>query len=44
MAKNAGDILYAVLALWMTGFLAPTLSTLRIAFLAALFCVGIEFL
>ena len=44
MAKNAGDIPYAVLAFWMFGFLAPTLSTLRIAFLAALFCVGIEFL
>ncbi len=44
LAKNAGDILYAVMAFWLAGFLFPRLPTLRIAFIAGGFCFGIEFL
>ena len=44
MAKNAGDVLYATLIYWLIGLLAPTLSTLRTATIAILFCFGIEFL
>jgi hypothetical protein len=44
MAKNTGDVLYATLAFWLIGFFAPTLTTLRVAIVTTLFCVGIEFL
>ena len=44
MAKNAGDVLYATLTFWLIGFFAPTLSTLRTALIATLFCFSIEFL
>ena len=44
LAKNAGDILYAVMVFWLIGFFFPRLSTARTALAAALFCFGIEFL
>ena len=44
LAKNAGDVLYAVMAFWLVGFLFPRLPTLRAALAAVLFCFGIEFL
>lgn len=44
MAKNAGDVLYAVLAYWLAGLCAPRLSSIRVALIAGLFCFGIEFL
>ena len=44
LAKNAGDVLYAVMAFWLVGFLFPRLSTARAALAAGLFCFGIEFL
>jgi hypothetical protein len=44
LAKNAGDILYAVMAFWLVGFLFPRLPTRHAAFAAGLFCFGIEFL
>ena len=44
LAKNAGDVLYAVMAFWLVGFLLPRLSTLRAALAAGLFCLGIELL
>ena len=44
LAKNAGDVLYAVMAFWLVGFLFPRLSTFRAALIAGLFCFGIEFL
>jgi len=43
LAKNAGDILYATMAFWLAGFLAPTLPTRRAAIYATLFCFAIEF-
>jgi len=42
LAKNAGDVLYAVMAFWLVGFLFSRLSTLRAALIALLFCFGIE--
>ena len=44
LAKNAGDVLYAVMAFWLAALLFPRLSTLRAALAAGLFCFGIEFL
>jgi hypothetical protein len=44
LAKNTGDVLYAVMAFWLVGFLFPRLSTVRAALAAGLFCFGIEFL
>ncbi len=44
MAKNAGDVLYAVMAYWLLGLLLPRLSPLRVALLTFLFCLGIELL
>ena len=44
LAKNVGDILYAVMAFWLIGCFCPRLSTLRSAQAAVLFCFGIEFL
>jgi len=44
MAKNAGDLLYATMAFWLTGFLVPYLSTISTALIATLFCFSIEFL
>lgn len=44
LAKNAGDILYAVMAFWLVGFLFPRLSTSCAALAAGLFCFGIELL
>jgi hypothetical protein len=44
LAKNAGDILYAIMAFWLVSFLFPRLSTRHAAFAAGLFCFGIEFL
>ncbi len=44
LAKNTGDVLYAVMAFWLVGFLFPRLSTFRAALIAGLFCFGIELL
>ena len=44
LAKNAGDILYAVMAFWLVGLFFPALATARAALSAALFCFGIELL
>ena len=44
LAKNAGDVLYAVMAYWLLGFCFPRLSPAYTALAAALFCFGIEFL
>ena len=44
LAKNAGDILYAVMAFWLVGLLFPRLPTFRAALAAGLFCLGIELL
>ena len=44
LAKNAGDVLYAVMAYWLLGLCFPRLSPLRTAVAAGLFCFGIEFL
>ena len=44
MAKNAGDVLYAVMAYWLVGFCFPRLSPVRTAFAAGVFCFDIEFL
>ena len=44
LAKNAGDVLYAVMAYWLLGLGFPRLSSLRTALAAGLFCFGIEFL
>ena len=44
LAKNAGDILYAVMVFWLIGFFFPRFSTVRTALAAMLFCFGIEFL
>lgn len=43
-AKNAGDVLYAVMVYWLLGLCFPRLSPARTAFAAGLFCFGIEFL
>ena len=44
LAKNAGDVLYAVMAYWLLGLCFPRLSPARTALAAGLFCFGIEFL
>ena len=44
MAKNAGDVLYAVIAYWLAGFCFPRLSPVRTALAAGVFCFAIEFL
>ncbi len=44
MAKNAGDVLYAVMIYWLLGLFLPRLSPRRRALGAFLFCLGIEFL
>ena len=44
LAKNAGDVLYAVMAFWLVGFLFPRLPTFRAALAAGLFCFAIEML
>lgn len=44
MAKNAGDVLYAVMAYWLLGLCFPRLPPARTALAAGLFCFGIEFL
>ena len=44
MAKNAGDILYAVMAYWLVGFCFPRLSPVRTALAARVFCFAIELL
>ena len=44
MAKNAGDVLYAVMVYWLLGLFWPRLPALRLALLSLLFCFGIEFL
>ena len=44
LAKNAGDVLYAVMSFWLAGFLFSRLSTSRAALAAGLFCLGIELL
>lgn len=44
MAKNAGDVLYAVMAYWLVGVCFPRLSPVRTALAAGVFCFAIEFL
>ncbi len=44
LAKNAGDVFYAVMTFWLAGFLFPRLPTFRAALAAGLFCFGIELL
>ncbi len=44
MAKNAGDVLYAVMVYWLLGLCLPRLSPLRVALGTLLFCLGIELL
>ena len=44
LAKNAGDVLYAVMAYWLLGLCFPRLSPAYTALAAGLFCFGIEFL
>ena len=44
LAKNTGDVLYAIMMFWLVGFLFPRLSTFGAALAAGLFCFGIEFL
>ena len=44
LAKNAGDVLYAVMAYWLFRLLSPRLSPRGTALAAGVFCFGIEFL
>lgn len=44
MAKNAGDVLYAVMVYWLLGLFLPRLSPRRRALGTLLFCLGIELL
>lgn len=44
MAKNAGDVLYAVMVYWLLGLCFPRLPPARTALAAGLFCLAIEFL
>lgn len=44
MAKNTGDVLYAVMVYWLLGLLLPRRSPLHLALGTLLFCLGIEFL
>lgn len=44
LAKNAGDVLYAVMAYWLLGLCFPRLPSARTALAAGGFCFGIEFL
>jgi hypothetical protein len=41
LAKNAGDALYATMAFWGFGFLAPQARTSRVALAAAAFCFAV---
>jgi hypothetical protein len=43
LKKNAGDILWATMVFFLLGLLLPRLSTLRIAAIAGLFSIFIEF-
>jgi hypothetical protein len=43
LQKNAGDILYATMAFFLTAFLFPRLTTLRALAVAIVFCWMIEF-
>ena len=44
LAKNAGDVLYAVMVYWLLGLCFPRLSPARAALAAGGFCFAIEFL
>ena len=44
MAKNAGDVLYAVMVYWLLGLCFPLLSPARTVLAAGCFCFAIEFL
>ncbi len=44
LAKNTGDVLYAVMAYWLLGLCFPRLPPARTALAAGAFCIGIEFL
>ncbi len=44
LAKNAGDMLYAVMAYWLLGVCFPRLPPARTALTTGLFCFAIEFL
>ena len=44
LAKNAGDVLYAVMAYWLLGLCFPRLLPARTALAAVGFCFAIEFL
>lgn len=44
MAKNAGDVLYAVMVYWLLGVFLPRLSPFRRVLGTLLFCLGIELL
>jgi hypothetical protein len=43
LAKNAGDALYATMAFWGFGWVAPRARTSRVALAAAVLCFAIEF-
>ena len=44
MAKNAGDVLYAVMAYWLAALCFPRLTPVRTAVVTLGFCFAIEFL
>ncbi len=44
LAKNAGDVLYAVMVYWLGGLCFPRVPSARTALAAGLFCLAIEFL
>ena len=44
LAKNAGDVLYAVMVYWLLGLCFPRLPPARTALAAGCFCFAIEFL
>jgi hypothetical protein len=44
LAKNAGDVLYAVMVYWLVGLCFPRLPPVRTALAAGGFCFAIEFL
>ncbi len=44
LAKNAGDVLYAVMVYWLVALCFPRLPPPRTALAAGVFCFGIEFL
>jgi len=41
-AKNAGDALYATMAVFLAGFLWPRMATVRVALAALVYCFLIE--